>query len=87
MLGLNRAFFTKKGMGLLKDIISDALDAIEDVASAVVGVMLAIFIAGTFYGYFFKDTEYFLYPIYIFVALLVLKLVKDIIMSLGKKKK
>ena len=64
-------------MGKVKTVLNDIFDAIEDVAATIVGVILIVFIAGQLYAVRFFNTDYFYYPIYLFIALLVLKLFKD----------
>ena len=72
------------GESLIKNILDEILDTIEDVATAVFGFVLLVFAAGALYGAKFANTPQLWYPLYIFLALLALKLVKDLFKKGGK---
>jgi hypothetical protein len=72
-------------MGMVKSIIEDLVETVEDMLTAVLGVVVVIFMAGTYYGSAFSNGPELHYPLYVFIALLVFKLAKDVVTSKGKK--
>lgn len=71
---------------LMKKLINEVMDMIEDVATAVLGILLLVFALGAWYGAVYKGQPQLLWPAYLFVAVLVLKLLKDLL-ERGMKKK
>ncbi|MBN3037367.1 MAG: hypothetical protein JW834_02885 [Candidatus Diapherotrites archaeon] len=68
-------------MAIVKKIVDDIYDTIEDFFTAVVGVLLITFIVGQFYGAYYAKSSMFWYPIYAFGLLLVYKLISDFVES------
>ena len=73
-------------MTLAKDLLNDLVETVEDVATAVLGFVLAVFVLGAWYGSIFSGKQALWYPLYLFVLVLVLKLLKDLLTRGGKKK-
>ncbi|MFC2175044.1 hypothetical protein ACFLQ2_04235 [archaeon] len=73
-------------MALVKSIVNDIMDSIEDIAATVIGIVLAVFVIGAWYGSIYAGTPKLWYPLYVFIVLLVLKLVKDVMVRTLKSK-
>ncbi|MCD6522377.1 MAG: hypothetical protein J7K68_01390 [Candidatus Diapherotrites archaeon] len=72
---------------MLKELINSMVDAVEDLATAIIAVVLVIFVAGEFYANMFPaTTQEFWYPSALFVVVLILKLIKDIFQKVRRKK-
>ena len=74
-------------MALVKSIVNDIMDSIEDIATTVIGIMLAIFTVGAWYGSTYSGQPQLWYPLYVFIILLILKIVKDFMVGAMKTKK
>ncbi len=71
---------------LMKKLVNEILDTIEDVVTAIIAILLFVFAAGAWYGATYAGQQAFWYPAYLFVAVLFLKLFKDIIEKSMKRK-
>ena len=72
-------------MGVMKTMINDLVDAIEDFFTAIVGTALVIFMLGQYYA-LTASGDAMWYPIYAFIAVLVIKLIKDSVDRMQRKK-
>ena len=71
---------------LMKKIINELVETVEDIATAVIGTVLLVFTVGAWYGSIFANQPQLWYPLYMFIVLLVLKLIKDLMVRVGRKK-
>jgi hypothetical protein len=71
---------------VLKQVVADVVDTVEDFAALLLGIVLVIFVAGELYAKY-VDPRYFWYPAMAFIVLLVLKLIKDLIVRSKPKAK
>jgi hypothetical protein len=71
-------------MGMMKEIINDLSDTVEDLFLTIIGTALVVFMAGMWYGANLQPPVLY-YPLYLFLALLAYKLAKDIVNRTRKK--
>ncbi len=72
-------------MGMMKEVINDLADTVEDLFLTVLGLALIVFMVGMWYGANIEAPVLY-YPLYLFLALLAYKLAKDIVNRARKKK-
>lgn len=66
-------------MGFTKSVIDDVIGSVQDLFSFVVGLALVMFILGEFYGSYFRFSNVYWYPAYILGAMVVMKVLKDVV--------
>ncbi len=64
-------------MGVVKTVIDDIFNSIEDMVSFIILYSLTIFTLGIFWGYRYAGTEEMWWPIYILFIGLFIKVIKD----------
>jgi len=67
----------KQNMGVVKTVIDDIFNSIEDVVSFIILYTLTIFAFGIFWGYRYAGTEEMWWPIYLLFIGLFIKVIKD----------
>lgn len=74
------------GDSLFKKLVNDTVSTIEDLFIASLAVILIVFVAGQFFGVKYAGTPVFWYPIWAFIIVLLLKLLKDAFFQMTKPK-
>lgn len=70
---------------LMKKLVNETVDVIEDVATAIIGVLLLTFTMGAWYGSVYANQPQLWWPLWILVLVIVLKLMKDLLERKKKK--
>lgn len=73
-------------MGFVGEAINDLLKGVEDITIFFIGYTLLLFVAGEWFGLFYKGTDIFWYPLYALFIVLFIKIMLDLSRG-GKKKK
>lgn len=73
-------------MGIVGSVLNDILEKIEDLTIFIISYTLFIFVAGEWFGIYFKGKEAFWYPLYLLFFVILIKILLDFGRS-GKKKK
>ena len=71
---------------VIKKLFDEMVNTIEDLATLLITVAIALFAAGAWYGAVYANSPLLWYPAYLVVGILVLKLVKDLMIKAVKKK-
>ena len=69
---------------LMKKLVNETVDMVEDVATALIGMILLTFTVGAWYGSMYANQPQLWWPLWAFVILVVLKLAKDMLMRVKK---
>lgn len=73
-------------MGAVGSGISDVATAVKDMMLFFVAYTVAVFVCGQWFGQMYaKGTEVFWYPLYLFMAVLVIKIIADVFVKPAKK--
>lgn len=67
------------GESLFRKIIDDICATIEDLFITFLSFALVVFMIGQFYGVAYSGQEEFWYPVWAFIIILVVKIVKDLV--------
>ena len=70
---------------IIKKLFDEMVDTIEDLATLLLTIGIAVFAAGAYYGSIYAHSPALWYPGYLVVAILVLKLLKDLLVRATKK--
>jgi len=71
---------------IIKRLFDEMVDTIEDLATLLITIAVAVFAVGAYYGSIYAHSAALWYPTYLVVGILVLKLLKDLAMRATKKK-
>ena len=71
---------------IIKKLFDEMVDTIEDLATLLITVAMALFAVGAWYGAVYAKSPLLWYPAYLVVGILVLKLLKDLMVRATKKK-
>ncbi len=71
---------------ILKKLFDELMDTVEDLATVLLSLLIAVFAAGAYYGSVYANSPALWYPAWLFLAVLVLKLLKDLSMWAVKKR-
>lgn len=62
---------------MFRKLLDDICSTIEDLFITFLGFTLVVFMAGQFYGVEYAGSEEFWYPVWAFLAILAIKILKD----------